>query len=64
MLARQLLFRHLALEQPDKLGLGEKASLFCEILGNIKVRSKTADYVTAAASALIKMVSMLHACIN
>ncbi|KAM4015527.1 dynein axonemal assembly factor 3 isoform 2-T3 [Anomaloglossus baeobatrachus] len=57
LLARQILFLTLALENPEQMGLQEKCDLFLELFGNSIVRSKTAAYLQHKCERFIKYVT-------
>ncbi|XP_056399933.1 dynein axonemal assembly factor 3 isoform X2 [Hyla sarda] len=57
LLARQMLFLTLALENPEQMGLQEKCEMFLELFGNSMIRSKTAAYLQDRCSLFIKFVT-------
>ncbi|KAM3923359.1 dynein axonemal assembly factor 3 [Leptodactylus fuscus] len=57
LLARQMLFLTLALENPEHMGLQEKCEIFLELFGNSLVRSKTAAYLQDKCALFIKCVT-------
>ncbi|XP_066463853.1 dynein axonemal assembly factor 3 isoform X2 [Eleutherodactylus coqui] len=57
LLARQMLFLTLALENPVQMGLQEKCEMFLELFGNSMVRSKTAAYLQDKCALFIKCVT-------
>ncbi|KAG8567995.1 hypothetical protein GDO81_013857 [Engystomops pustulosus] len=57
LLARQMLFLTLALENPEQMGLQEKCDIFLEIFGNSLIRSKTTAYVQDKCEQFIKCVT-------
>nr|XP_023011655.1 dynein assembly factor 3, axonemal homolog [Leptinotarsa decemlineata] len=57
LLARQLLLMNIALQSQEILGLEQKTKIFMELYGNSLVRPSVANYLTSAASELIKMVT-------
>ncbi|XP_073427179.1 dynein axonemal assembly factor 3 [Dendrobates tinctorius] len=57
LLARQILFLTLALENPEQIGLQEKCEIFLELFGNSMVRSKTAAYLHDRCGRFIKYVT-------
>ncbi|XP_040288351.1 dynein assembly factor 3, axonemal [Bufo bufo] len=57
LLARQLLFLTLALENPEQMGLQEKCEMFLELFGNSMVRSKTAAYLQDQCALFIKCIT-------
>ncbi|XP_073513878.1 dynein axonemal assembly factor 3 [Phyllobates terribilis] len=57
LLARQILFFTLALENPEQMGLQEKCEIFLELFGNSMVRSKTAAYLRDRCERFIKCIT-------
>ncbi|XP_075047432.1 dynein axonemal assembly factor 3 [Mixophyes fleayi] len=57
LLARQMLFLTLALENPDQMGLQEKCELFFELFGNSLIRCKTAAYLQEKCVLFIRFVT-------
>ncbi|CAJ0957815.1 unnamed protein product [Ranitomeya imitator] len=57
LVARQILFLTLALENPEQMGLQEKCEMFLELFGNSMVRSKTAAYLQDRCERFIKFVT-------
>ncbi|XP_075696033.1 dynein axonemal assembly factor 3 isoform X2 [Rhinoderma darwinii] len=57
LLARQMLFLTLALENQEQMGLQEKCEMFLELFGNSMVRSKTAAYLQDKCALFIKCVT-------
>lgn len=57
LLARQMLFLTLALENPEHMGLQEKSEIFLELFGNGMIRSKTAAYLQDKSELFIKCVT-------
>ncbi|XP_063798898.1 dynein axonemal assembly factor 3 [Pseudophryne corroboree] len=57
LLARQMLFLTLALEDPEQMGLQEKCEMFLELFGNSLIRSKTVSYLQEKCVLFIRCVT-------
>ncbi|XP_053545917.1 dynein axonemal assembly factor 3 [Bombina bombina] len=57
LLARQMLFLTLVLENPEKMGLQEKTETFVELFGNSLIRSQTATYLQEKCDLFIRYVT-------
>ncbi|XP_018423768.1 PREDICTED: dynein assembly factor 3, axonemal [Nanorana parkeri] len=57
LLARQMLFLTLALENSKQMGLQEKCEMFLELFGNSLIRSKTATYLQEKCRMFINCVT-------
>ncbi|XP_062506774.1 dynein axonemal assembly factor 3-like [Corticium candelabrum] len=59
VIARHMLLLAVVFEQPDQLGLQEKAELFLELYGNSLIRQQTFDYLRTKCDQFIKFVTDL-----
>jgi len=57
VVARQLMFLQLAVESPESMSTREKAETFLELFGNSLLRPQTREYLTKAASSLVRLVT-------